>query len=106
MVFDFIFRPATVEVEVLPPVDTSDWTVASVNKHVADVRNLFVEALKLRGVEDEKEAVVSKRKPTRKATVKTAAKTKPKSKTKAKVKPKPKAKPKTKAKPKQKSKRT
>ena len=42
---DFVFRPATVEVEVLPPVDTSQWSVATVNEHVREVRNMFARVL-------------------------------------------------------------
>ncbi len=42
---DFIYRPGTVEVEVLPPVDTSAWSAKSIDRHVADVRRLFLEAL-------------------------------------------------------------
>jgi len=42
---DMIYHPATVEVEVLPPVDTSKWTVDKIDGHVADVRNLYLQAL-------------------------------------------------------------
>jgi len=42
---DMIFHPGTVEVEVLPPVDTSDWTAETIDKHVSDVRNLYLRAL-------------------------------------------------------------
>jgi putative phosphoserine phosphatase/1-acylglycerol-3-phosphate O-acyltransferase len=42
---DFVFRPATVEVEVLPPVDTSDWTPETIDQHVIEVRNLFARSL-------------------------------------------------------------
>jgi len=42
---DFVFRPATVEVDVLPPVDTSDWSPATVDEHVREVRNLFLRTL-------------------------------------------------------------
>jgi putative phosphoserine phosphatase/1-acylglycerol-3-phosphate O-acyltransferase len=38
---DFVFRPATVEVDVLPPVDTSGWTADTIEAHVAEVRGLF-----------------------------------------------------------------
>jgi len=38
---DFVFRPATVEVDVLPPVDTSGWTAETIEEHVAEVRRLF-----------------------------------------------------------------
>ena len=75
---DFVFRPATVDVEVLPPVDTSNWTLDTINDHVRDVRNLFLKAL---GQPEEKAPAAS-----------------PKAKTKAKAKAKPKPKPKPKAK--------
>lgn len=42
---EFVFRPATVEVEVLPPVDTDDWRVENIDEHVRDVRNRFLAAL-------------------------------------------------------------
>ena len=42
---DFVFRPATVDVEVLPPVDTSDWRAETVEDHVREVRNMFLRAL-------------------------------------------------------------
>ncbi len=43
---EFVFRSATVDVEVLPPIDTSDWQVKTIDKHVAEVRNLFLQVLK------------------------------------------------------------
>lgn len=42
---EFVMRPGTVKIDVLPPVDTSDWTVENINQHVADVRQLFLETL-------------------------------------------------------------
>ncbi|MEL7044039.1 MAG: HAD-IB family hydrolase [Pseudomonadota bacterium] len=42
---DFVFRPATVEVDVLPPVDTSDWSARTLNDHVRDVRDMFLHTL-------------------------------------------------------------
>ena len=38
---DFVFRPATVEVDVLPPLDTSAWSADTIEEHVAEVRRLF-----------------------------------------------------------------
>ena len=38
-------RQGTVEVVVLPPVDTSGWRPDTINDHVAQVRGLFVETL-------------------------------------------------------------
>ena len=42
---DFVFRPATVEVDVLPPVDTSDWRRETIEEHVAEIRGMFLETL-------------------------------------------------------------
>ncbi|GAB3291651.1 HAD-IB family hydrolase [Parahaliea aestuarii] len=42
---DFVFRPATVDVEVLPPVETSGWRKEDIDEHVREVRNLFLAAL-------------------------------------------------------------
>lgn len=42
---DFVLRPATVEVDVLPPVDTGDWSARTINDHVREVRNLFLKTL-------------------------------------------------------------
>ncbi len=42
---DFVFRPATVEVEVLPPVDTRNWSPDTVDDHVREVRNMFLATL-------------------------------------------------------------
>jgi putative phosphoserine phosphatase/1-acylglycerol-3-phosphate O-acyltransferase len=47
---DFVFRQATVEVDVLPPVDTSHWRRETVEEHVAEVRDMFLRAL---GQDDE-----------------------------------------------------
>lgn len=40
-----LFRPATVRVEVLPPVATDHWRPETVDRHVAEVRGMFLEAL-------------------------------------------------------------
>jgi len=42
---EFVMRPATVRVTVLPPVDTSEWTPRTINGHVRDVRNMFLRTL-------------------------------------------------------------
>jgi putative phosphoserine phosphatase/1-acylglycerol-3-phosphate O-acyltransferase len=42
---EFVMRPASVRVDVLPPVDTSRWRAESIAQHVAEVRGLFLEAL-------------------------------------------------------------
>ncbi|MEO0575496.1 MAG: HAD-IB family hydrolase [Pseudomonadota bacterium] len=41
----FVFRPATVRVDILPPVDTRRWRKSSINKHINDVRQQFLDAL-------------------------------------------------------------
>ena len=46
------YRKATVEVEVLPPIDTSDWTKATLNRHVAEVREQYLRALGQKDSED------------------------------------------------------
>ncbi|MEQ8311751.1 MAG: HAD-IB family hydrolase [Sphingopyxis sp.] len=42
---EFVMRPATVRVTVLPPVDTAKWSVKTLNAHVRDVRNMFLRTL-------------------------------------------------------------
>jgi len=42
---DFIFHPGTVNVEVLPPIDTSNWSASTIDVHVAEVRNLYLQVL-------------------------------------------------------------
>jgi putative phosphoserine phosphatase/1-acylglycerol-3-phosphate O-acyltransferase len=42
---DFVFRPATVDVQVLPPVDTSGWRRETLDEHVREVRNMFARTL-------------------------------------------------------------
>jgi putative phosphoserine phosphatase/1-acylglycerol-3-phosphate O-acyltransferase len=41
----FIIRPATVKITVLPPVDTSAWTAQTMGEHVDQVRDMFLEEL-------------------------------------------------------------
>ena len=42
---EFVFRPATVQVDVLKPVDTSRWRTETIEDHVREVRNMFAEVL-------------------------------------------------------------
>lgn len=42
---DFVFRSATVDVDVLPAIETSDWQAETMNKHVAEVRGQFLRTL-------------------------------------------------------------
>ena len=41
----YVFRPATVKITVLPAVDTGDWTTATIDKHIHDVRDMYLEVL-------------------------------------------------------------
>jgi putative phosphoserine phosphatase/1-acylglycerol-3-phosphate O-acyltransferase len=50
---DFVFRPATVEVDVLPPVDTSGWRADTIEQHVSEVRRMFQATLGQSSAEDE-----------------------------------------------------
>lgn len=38
-------RPATVEVKVLPPVFTNDWDVKDIDRHIQDVKDMFLKEL-------------------------------------------------------------
>ena len=104
---DFVFRAASVDVEVLPPVDTSEWEKATIDEHVREVRNMFLKAL---GQPEVKQpAAKSKRKKSTaktggKATAKPAKKAKAASKSSTAKKPKAKAKTTAKAKTKAKTK--
>lgn len=40
-----VLRPATVEVVVLPPIDTTTWRRETIDEHVADVRQRFLDVL-------------------------------------------------------------
>jgi len=42
---DMIYRPATVKVEVLPPVETDNWSIDTIDEHISSVRNKFLHAL-------------------------------------------------------------
>ena len=42
---DFVFRPATVDVEVLEPVETRHWQAADLSSHVQEIRNKMLTAL-------------------------------------------------------------
>lgn len=82
---EFVMRPATVKVTVLPPVDTSDWTAAGLNQHVTDVRNMMLRAL------GQPEESVADSVAKRSAEPKPKGTTKPKAKAKASPQPPPKA---------------
>ncbi|MFT7048681.1 MAG: putative phosphoserine phosphatase/1-acylglycerol-3-phosphate O-acyltransferase [Halioglobus sp.] len=97
---DFVYRPATVDVEVLPPVSTDDWTPETINDHVREVRNMFLKTL---GQPLEKAPASARAKSKAKPKAKAKPKSAPKAKAKAVTKPKAKAKAKTKVRPKLKS---
>jgi len=40
-----IVRPATIEAVVLPPVETTDWTVESLDEEIAEIRSRYLEVL-------------------------------------------------------------
>ncbi|MGB5256228.1 MAG: HAD-IB family hydrolase [Woeseiaceae bacterium] len=42
---DMLYHPGTVEVEVLPPVETDGWSAETIDQHVTDVRNMYLLAL-------------------------------------------------------------
>ncbi|EEB78147.1 HAD-superfamily subfamily IB hydrolase, TIGR01490, putative [marine gamma proteobacterium HTCC2148] len=62
---DFVFRSATVDVEILPAVDTHDWSADTIDQHVTEVRNMFARSL---GQPEQVVTTGTKRKPVRKKT--------------------------------------
>jgi putative phosphoserine phosphatase/1-acylglycerol-3-phosphate O-acyltransferase len=42
---DKIFRSGTVHIDVLPAIETADWSIATIDEHVAEVRNGFLRTL-------------------------------------------------------------
>ena len=40
-----IVRPATIEAIVLPPVETTDWTVEEIDERIAEIRKGYLEVL-------------------------------------------------------------
>ncbi|MDH3620400.1 MAG: HAD-IB family hydrolase [Gammaproteobacteria bacterium] len=42
---EMIYHPATVRVEVLPPIPTDSWSAESIDEHVATVRDMYLKAL-------------------------------------------------------------
>jgi putative phosphoserine phosphatase / 1-acylglycerol-3-phosphate O-acyltransferase len=90
---DFVYRSAAVDVEVLAPVDTSDWSAATIDQHVQEVRNMFLDALGQpqigsgAGVKPGAKAKAKKKTgPGRKSKTSVATKTKPKAKSKTAAK--------------------
>ena len=56
---EFLMRPAKVRVDVLPAVDTSKWSIRTMNQHVAEVRGMFLKALGQAEEEEALEALVN-----------------------------------------------
>jgi putative phosphoserine phosphatase/1-acylglycerol-3-phosphate O-acyltransferase len=79
---EFVFRPATVDVEVLEPIDTSSWQVSDLNEHIREVRNRMLAVLGQPLEPAEKAAKLTAKRPN---PAKTKAKTKSKAKAKAKA---------------------
>jgi putative phosphoserine phosphatase/1-acylglycerol-3-phosphate O-acyltransferase len=40
-----VMRPGTVDIAVLPPVQTADWSAKTIDRHVAQVRRMFLDTL-------------------------------------------------------------
>ncbi|MEQ9463607.1 MAG: HAD-IB family hydrolase [Haliea sp.] len=97
---EFVFRPATVDVEVLAPIDTSDWQAATLDQHVREVRNLFLRSLGQPLDEALAAAAATRPLPGGKTGTRTRARTKAKARVtvKAKAKTEPKARPKARSK--------
>ena len=54
----YVLKPATVKVSVLPAVDTSDWNTESINDHVHQVRDMFLEELDQMQFQPQREAAI------------------------------------------------
>ena len=54
----YVLKPATVKITVLPAVDTSDWTVETIDEHVHQVRDLFLEELDQMQFQPQREAAI------------------------------------------------
>lgn len=70
---NFVFRPATVSVDIMPPVDTSSWRVETIDEHVREVRNMFARALGQpleKAVATRRAAAARKKAPAKKRTTK------------------------------------
>ncbi|PHR20908.1 MAG: HAD-IB family hydrolase [Sphingopyxis sp.] len=65
---EFLMRPAKVRIDVLPAVDTSQWSARSMNEHVAEVRGMFLEALGQAEEEDALDTLVNEPKAPAKTT--------------------------------------
>jgi putative phosphoserine phosphatase/1-acylglycerol-3-phosphate O-acyltransferase len=68
----YVFRAATVKISVLPAVDTSHWSALTMNQHVHDVRDMFLEALDQMQYQIDDEGGQNKTKPPVEKAAKTA----------------------------------
>ncbi len=68
---DFVMRKGTVDVDVLAPIDTSDWSADTIDQHVQHVRKLFLESL---GQQDKQAESSRRAKPKRSAASRKTAK--------------------------------
>ncbi len=66
----FLYRPGKVRVEILDPVDTSSWSAATIDEHVAEVRGLFLRALGQEPEARSESASTGKSRPKRKTAAK------------------------------------
>jgi putative phosphoserine phosphatase/1-acylglycerol-3-phosphate O-acyltransferase len=82
---DFVFRPATVDVEVLEPIDTRNWQASDLNQHIREVRNRMLAVLG-QPLEPVAETTSPRRgRPPGKTKTPTKAKTKVKAKTRSRA---------------------
>jgi putative phosphoserine phosphatase/1-acylglycerol-3-phosphate O-acyltransferase len=42
---DVIYRPATIRVEILPPIETNNWSAETIDEHMNSVRDMFLQTL-------------------------------------------------------------
>ncbi len=56
----YVLKPATVKVSVLPAVDTSTWKRETIDNHVHEVRDLFLEELDQMQFQPQREAAIQK----------------------------------------------
>jgi putative phosphoserine phosphatase/1-acylglycerol-3-phosphate O-acyltransferase len=40
-----IYRPATIRVEILPPIETNNWSAETIDEHMNSVRDMFLQTL-------------------------------------------------------------
>jgi putative phosphoserine phosphatase/1-acylglycerol-3-phosphate O-acyltransferase len=93
------FRPATVYVEVLPPVDTSAWTPAGLDKQIAAVRDMMLETLGQLDGPGSATAVRPKARTKAKAKPRPRPRQKPRPRPRQKPRPRPRRKPRPRPKP-------